>query len=527
MPRLELARRGRQRGRAAPVACAALCTVLCSCAVGPDFHAPSLVPPEGFRAASGAPAAAASPGTPARHAVDVAQWWHALGDAELDALVERALRDNPDLDIALQRLQQARTIELAVTGTALPRIEASAGGARGSGSDLTRGRLPSALGSADRAVPGGAPISQIAGVDAFWELDLFGHLRRQIEAARYDAQAAAAARDAVQIAVIADVVRAYVDLRGQQMQLAVAQQNAQTERRLLEVVETRFERGITNELDATLARRQLATVLAQLPVLRSQVDAQRYALAALLGLFPRDLDAELGVPGPVPLVPDAVAPGLPLELLRRRPDIRAAEWELASATARVGVATADLFPRLGLNAGIGAEGLGQGLHPAQHQSIWSAGYVAYFPLLDFGVLDALAEVADLRAREGLAQYRRTVLHAVQEVDAAIGAFEGQQEGLANLQEAVVASGRAVTLSTERYERGLTDFLNVVDAQRRAYELEGQYVAAQTTQAEQFVALYRALGGGWEQYAGPPRLRTPQPALVAMFRRLLEPSAGLP
>jgi NodT family efflux transporter outer membrane factor (OMF) lipoprotein len=503
--------------------CGALCAALCACAVGPDYHAPVLDAPEGFRAA----APASNRDGAASRAPEISRWWHALGDQQLDALVVRALDGNPDLDVALQRLQQARMIELAVTGTALPRLEAAAGGARGSGSDLTRGRLPSALGAADHTLPGGAPISQIAGADAFWELDIFGHLRRQIEAARYDAQAAAAARDAVQIAVIADVVRAYVDLRGLQMQLAVAQQNARTARSLLDIVEARFERGITNELDATLARRQLATVLAQLPPLRSQVDAQRYALAVLLGLYPRGLDTELDAPGPVPPVPEEIAPGLPLDLLRRRPDVRAAEWQLAGATARIGVATADLFPRLGLNAGIGTEGVGQTLHPDHHQSIWSAGYVAYFPLLDFGVLDAVAEVADLHARETLALYRRTVLHAVQEVDAAISAYQAQQEGLTDLQDAVLASGRAVTLSTQRYERGLTDFLNVVDAQRRAYELEGQFVAAQTASADQFVALYRALGGGWEQYAGPPRLRTPQPALVAMLRRLVDPSAGLP
>ena len=507
---------------------ALLLAAMGGCAVGPDFHEPAPAMPAEFRPSPTATAAGAPPQVAARAAppaVEIARWWHALGDAELDSLVDRALRDNLDLDIALQRLQQARTFELAVTGTALPRLEAASGGAHGTGSDLTRGRMPSALGSADHATSSDIRITQVSGFDALWDIDLFGRLRRQIEAAGYDAQSAAAARDAVQVTVVADVVRAYVNLRGFQMQLAVLRQDGEAARRLVDIVQARFDRGITNELDLTLARRQLATVESELPVLQSQVESTRYALAVLLGRSSRELDAELDAIGIVPSVPEGIAPGLPLDLLRRRPDVREAEWELAADTARIGVATANLFPQLGLNAGAGTQletTTGKG---SSHQSIWSAGYVAYFPLLDFGVLDALADIADLRAREDLARYRLTVLHAVQEVDAGISAYEAQQQRMARLQQALEAARRALELSTQRYDRGLTDFLNVVDAERSAFELEGQVVNAQTSLAEQFVGIYRALGGGWEQYAGPPKIRTPQPALVAMFRRLLNPGDG--
>jgi len=507
----------------------------------PDFLKPGLAPPPpppppGAPSAQGTaptePGAAVYkpviPGpTPAKVAVNVeiASWWHALGDEQLNSLVDRALQANPSLEIALTRLQEARTFEVAVTGFALPRAEAAAGGARGTGSDLTRGRIPGALSSADRPFNSTSRINQINGFDATWDIDLFGRLRRQIEAARYDSQAAAAARDSVQIAVISDVVRAYVDLRGLQLQLAVLQQNVRVAQSLMDLVQARFDRGITNELDVTLARRQLASVQAQVEPLHAQVQAAQYAIAVLLGRFPEDMKQELDAPGLIPPVPEQITPGLPLDLIRRRPDIREAEWDLAGSTARIGIATANLFPQLSLTAGLGHQEQGLGYKPALSQRIWSAGYSAVFPLLDFGTLDAFADIADLQAHEQLVRYKLTVQRAVQELDTAMAGFLAQQDRLRFLGDAVIASQRATSLATERYDRGLTDFLNVVDAQRQEYDLEGQYAFTQMTVDEQFIGVYRALGGGWEQYAGPPAIRTPQPAIVAMFRRLLHPDAG--
>jgi NodT family efflux transporter outer membrane factor (OMF) lipoprotein len=457
--------------------------------------------------------------------VEIARWWHGLGDPELDSLVERALQANPSLEIALTRLQEARTFEVVLTGYALPRLEASSGGGRGTGSDLSRGRAALPLRSADHALSASSKITQVSGFDAVWDIDLFGKFRREIEAARYDAQAAAAARDAVQIAVIADVVRAYVDLRGLQMQLAVLQQNLRAAKDLLDLVQARFDHGITNELDLTLAQRQFSTVQAGVAPLSAQVDAAAYTIAVLLGRFPEDIRQELAQPGMVPQMPARITPGQPLDLIRRRPDIREAEWELAGATARIGVATANLFPQLQLSAALGRESQGFGYTPASGARIWAVGYGAAFPLLDFGTLDALVDVADLQAHELLVNYKHTVQAAVQDVDTAMVSFLAQQDRLASLGDAVAASQRAMTLATERYDRGLTDFLNVVDAQRQEYDLEGQYAFALMTLGEQYVGLYRALGGGWEQFSGPPPIRTPQPAIVAMFRRLLNPSGA--
>jgi NodT family efflux transporter outer membrane factor (OMF) lipoprotein len=492
---------------------------LAGCAVGPDYHEPRLKAPDAFVAASTAPASSATGN--ATPTIETAAWWRALNDAQLNSLIDRAIQANPSLEIALTRLQEARTFEVAITGLALPELEASAGAGRGTGSNLTRGRVSPPLNSATNTA-GLHEINYVGGFDAAWEIDLFGRYRRAIEAARYDTQAAAAARNVVLITVVADVTRAYVDMRGLQLQLAVLRQNIHTAQRSLELVQARFDRGIINELDVTLARRQLATFQSQVSPLASQITAAQYAIAVLVGQFPEDLAKELEKPGLVPQVPEKIDAGIPLDLIRRRPDIREAERQLAGATARIGVATANLFPRVAITAGAGGQGQGLGVTPVVNQSIWSAGVIATWPLLDFGTLDALVDVADLRTHALLVNYKQTVLRAVQEVDTAISGHAAQQDRLRNLGDALAASQRAVSLASQRYDRGLTDYLNVVDAQRQEYDLAAQYASAQMAAAEQFVALYKGLGGGWEKYQSVPPIRQPQPAVVAAFRRVLAP-----
>ncbi len=520
------ARRGARRPWPAAIALAAL--GLAGCAVGPDFHPPAPQVPAAFTApltpAAGA-ASAAADAPPHTAAPDMAHWWRSLGDAQLDKLVEQVLTDSPTIEMALSRLQQARSFEVAVTGAALPQLGVGSGGGHGTGSNLARGgRAPAAVHAADQSAPDVAHITQASGFSAGWDVDLFGRFRREIEAARYDAQAAAAARDAVQVALVADVVRAYFGLRGYQTQVAVLQQNEEAARKLVDLVQARFDRGITNELDLTLARRQYAATVAELAPLTAQVDAARDQIAALLGRFPDDLRAELTAPAMIPPVPERIELGVPIDMLRRRPDIREAEWELGGATARIGVAIGELYPQLSLSAAVGRQraALIGGL-PSATQRIWSIGYSAGMPLLDFGTLDAIVQVADLRAQEQLYRYRQTVVQAFQDVDTSVAAFSAQQERLRSLGDAVVAGQRAMTLASERYDRGLTDFLNVVDAQRQEYQLEAQYAVAQMTVGQQYVAVFQALGGGWEGYEGPPALPLPQPAVLAIFRRMLQPA----
>jgi len=495
---------------------------LTACAVGPNYRTPRIPTPDRYDAAAaptaGGADAAAAP-------IDPSAWWRALGDPELDSLVERAVTGNPDLLVALDRLQAARTYEAAVVGTVLPEAEASAGAGRGTGSDLTRGRAANALRSADNAA-GLQHLNEIGGFDAVWELDIFGRYRREIEAARYDRQATRAARNAVLVTVVADVARAYVDLRGLQVRASVLDSAIATLRESLRIVSIRYERGITNELDVTLATRELATLEAQAAPINAEVRAAEYTIATLLGLYPEDLVKELSAAGLVPAVPAAVDPGVPPELLRRRPDVERAERELAGATARIGIATADLFPSLALTGAIGFQRQSLKGQPVLGQHIWSLGPTAVWPLLDFGALDAQVEIADLETRALLVRYKQTIQEAVREVDTSSALFAAEQQSLDRLGTGLVAGQRAVTLANERYQRGVTDFLNVVDAERQEYDLEEQYAATQVAAAEQFIALYRSLGGGWENYQSLPPIHRPEPAIIAMFERTLSRSNPL-
>ena len=494
-------------------------TLLASCAVGPNYHTPDEHPPADFVAVHGQPSMTAKPTSQAPQApdVDFASWWRSLNDPELDSLVSRAVAANPDAQIALDRLQAARTYEISVVGTVLPTVGASAAAARGTGSDVTRSRASNILYSADNS-SGLKQINEVGGFDAAWQLDVFGKYRREIQAARADAQASLAERNQVLIAVIANVARAYIDMRGLQTRASILHNADTTLQESLRIVRIRYERGITNELDLTLATRELGVLEAQIAPVEAQVSAAQYTIATLLGLYPEDLIKELTPAAMIPSVPAVVQSGLPLDLLRRRPDISQAERELAAYTARIGVATANLFPQLSISGAIGFQRQALG-NPVIGQHIWSAGPSASWSLLDFGALDAQVEIARLRTREQLVNYKRTIQNAVKEVDTTWDAYGAEQERVSKLGDALIASQRAVTLANERYTRGLTDFLNVVDAERQAYDIEEQYSDAQVSVDEQFIALYRSLGGGWEKYQTLPPVHIPQPAIVAAFHRV--------
>jgi NodT family efflux transporter outer membrane factor (OMF) lipoprotein len=518
----------KHRRTAVRTGAAILASALASCAVGPSYRSPKPDVPDRFAAST---ASAQAPGGSAAAAsasvVELATWWKALEDPELDSLVDRAVKNNLDIEVALVRLQQARTYEAEVVGHALPEVDATGGEGRGTGSDLTRGRASDRLRSADNAT-GLKHINTLAGFDAVWELDIFGGYRRAFQAARFSAQAAAQARYGVITAVIADVVRGYIDLRGAQLQLRILRQASDVLRQSLDIVSQRYQRGITNEFDVALATRELDSINAEIAPAEAEVKAAQYMLAVLLGVYPESMVGELEAPGMIPAMPGPVAAGVPLDLLKRRPDIQQAERELAANTARIGVATAQLFPQVAL---VGALGAQQGQIPGSTQQVgqhlWSFGPGAIWPVLDFGAIDAKVDIADLEARRSLATYRESILSAVREVDSAIDSYSAQQARVQNLQGALAAGQRAVDLATARYNRGLTDYLNVVDAERQFYEIEQQDVSAQTAAGEQFVQLYRALGGGWQNYQSVPAIRQPQPAVIAAFRRLLTTDRATP
>jgi NodT family efflux transporter outer membrane factor (OMF) lipoprotein len=495
---------------------------LTACAVGPSYRVPAPEVPASFAAQAGTNFAG-SRAQPGASAVDLAAWWRALHDEELNSLIERAVKSNPDIEIALDRLQQARTYESVVLGHALPAADASAAAGRGTGSDLTRGRAEQGLVSADSS-NGLQHINTIAGFEAAWEIDLFGKYRREFEAARADAEAARAARYEVLTAVVADVVRAYIDLRGFQLRAAILRKAAEVLRESLRIVNIRYERGIINELDAALAARELAALESEIAPVDAEASAAEYTLAVLVGEYPENMVRELGKPELIPTMPAPTAPGAPIDLLLRRPDIQQAERELAASTARIGVATANLFPQVAVIGAIGTQAQGWGTLPGVSKHIWSFGPGAVWPLLDFGALDAQVDIAHLEARASLVNYRKTILNAVRQVDTSVDAYEAERLRMDKLSAAMTAGQRAVDLATARYNRGLTDFLNVVDAERQFYDLQEQYASAQVNQGEQFVQLYKSLGGGWQNYQAVPDIRRPQPAVIAAFRRALERTA---
>ncbi len=487
-----------------------------SCAVGPRYRAPTPDEPATFAAQLNPPASA---GVVAGATPELATWWRSLNDEELNSLVDRAVRSNLDLQIALDRLQQARAYEAVVLGYALPEVDASGAAGRGTGSDLTKGRASQALRSADNGA-GLQHINTIVGFDAVWELDLFGKFRREFQAVRAETDAVRAARYDAMTSVIGNVVRAYVDLRGLQLRAGILLKDGEVLRESLRIVNIRYERGITNELDVALATRELTTLEAQIAPVEAEVKAAQYTIAVLVGEYPENMVQELAKPELIPTMPAPAAPGVPVDVLKRRPDVQEAERELAAATARIGVATADLFPDATVSAAIGSQSQGWGTSPNVGKHIWSFGPGAIWPLLDFGALDAAVEVADYAAQQSLANYRKTILTAVAQVDSSLDAYEAQQYRMEKLSDAMVAGQRAVDLATARYNRGLTDFLNVVDAERQFYDLQEQYAEAQVSQGEQFVQLYKSLGGGWQDYQSVPKIRRPKPAIIAAFRRVI-------
>jgi len=347
-----------------------------------------------------------------------------------------------------------------------------------------------------------------AGFAAAWEIDVFGGLRRAIEAADASAQAVDEARNDVLLVVVSDVARTYAQLRGFQWRSDIAASNIAEQQQSLDLVTTRFKTGIGNELDVAQATRQLATTEAVKGPLDAGAAEARHRLGVLLGGFPAALDDELNQQKALPSVPGHAPTELPSELLRRRPDIRRAERELAAQTARVGVAVAMFFPKFYLTGSFGPQTSDIREMLNSDSLTWSAGPGMRWPLIDFALVGEL-RVQELRAQQALLNYRQVLLVALREVEDAIAAYNGQSDKAVQLERAAEAARAATRLSTIRYQTGLVDYLNVIDALRSQYEIEDAAALAKQQLVENFVQLYRALGGGWERFAKP----LPEPKLI--------------
>jgi NodT family efflux transporter outer membrane factor (OMF) lipoprotein len=502
----------------------AIAAIVGGCSVGPNYHAPQMDMPSKFGAATTQPAASYSAALPSTSPaasqsvsrptqLELSRWWESLNDPELNSLIKRSIVANPDLHIAVNRLQEARENLAVFVGDSLPYVEASAGAGVGSGTNSTKGRVSAPLNAATNT-GGYKEITQVLGFDAAWEVDLFGQLRREVEAQKADSLAALDFRNQVLVTLTGDVAVAYIEVRTLQARVEINKQAIDVQRNTADFARGRFQQGFVSELDADLAERELYAFESTLAPLEAQLAAAKRAVAVLLGEFPEDLGKELDQTAPLPQPPAELPTGLPAELLRRRPDVRLAEYQLIAANAQIGVATANLYPQVFLTAGGGWQGQGLGRTPLLWNGIWSVGPAVRWALFDFGTLDAAVKIEDFHTREVLWNYRKSVIVAVQEVDNALQSYDAERMRLSELEQALTAAQRALTVANGRYKRGIIDFLNVLDAQRQLFALQDQYALSEDQTVTQFIAVCKALGGGWEGSAPPPPPAAPRPAIIA-------------
>ena len=468
-----------------------LSLALAACAVGPDHQRPATTTPNRFARAEIA-AGAASKTTPAP---DLA-FWRDFGDPRLARLVEEALSFNNDLKVALARYDQANALLREARYDRFPTVTASA--------EMSHARLSADQGPGAPGAPGDQRDgeSYSAGINAAWEIDLFGRIHRQVEANRADAAASAVDLQALQVAVAGEVTRTYIELRGLQERLQVARENADNQRKTLRLVDTRLGAGRGTEFDTARARAQLETTQARVPALEAAVAVAIHRLAVLSGRPPDALIAELETAAPLPALPGKLDPGAPGELLRRRPDIAAAEHRLHAATARIGVAIADLFPRFTLGGLIGTQAANTGALFERDSETHLIALGIDWSFLDIGRVRARIAAADADAEGELARYRQTVLLALEDTENALVRYARARTEDAHLERAAADSARAARLARVRFDAGAADLLEVLDAERTQLQAQDAFADARTRSVAGAVGVYKALAGGWPQR--PPR-----------------------
>ena len=458
--------------------------LLAACAVGPDYKPPETDTAQHFDNVD--------PGTFTTEAT-VAQFWTLFEDETLERLVGDALVTNHDLRIALTRVAEARALRGETRLDLAPTVTASAG--------YADQRLADAQLSGTPFVPRDQELYD-AGFDAFWELDFFGRIRRSVEASNAELDAAEASLRDAQVIVTAEVTRTYFELRGQQQQLDVARRNVENQRETLELTNERLEGGQGTELDTSRAQGQLSGTLSSIAPLETAVAQSIHRLGVLTGRKPGALRETLAPSATLPEIPRIAAVGDPAGLLRRRPDIRVAERELAASTARIGVAVADLFPRVSFTGTVdfvadSFDGLGDGGSDAYLIApgiSWAA--------FDLGRVRARIAGSQARADGALLRYEQSVLRALEETENSLVAHARARDRLVHAEQAASANGKAAELARLRFEGGTSDFLQVLDAERSQLEAEDRLAQTRTEAATSLIAVYKSLGGGWENTPMP-------------------------
>ena len=508
---------GRSRGlRTAAAAGAGLLAM--GCAVGPNYHPPKMPTPATYGEASPTPSATSRPATTQVSLVEPGRptwidWWTKFHDPKLDSLIQRALAANYELIIARARVQEARAVERIAESSLYPTIDLSAAALKSRGS------------AAGLGFPYGFPgmdnnVFQI-GFDATYEVDLFGGIRRSIEAAGAVAEATEDERRAVQVTLLGEVARSYIGLRALQRRLAVARANLEDQRRTLDIVRRRMGNGLAANFDVVRARAQVAATESAIPPLEAGIRQTVHTLSVLLGEPPMALSDELASEAPVPPVPPTVPVGLPSELLRRRPDVMRAERALAAATAEQGVATADLFPHflLGGTAGVQSTRTEDLFNQhARSSGFYLAGPAAKWTIFDGGRRWASVDRSKARVWAAAAGYDAAVLQALRDVESSLTAYSHDQVRRDTLMVLAAENQEAVRIARREYEQGLIDLLDVIEVQRNLYAAQDALAQADQAVSSDLVALYKALGGGWEAPgSGPsPRREDTRPASAQLI-----------
>jgi outer membrane protein, multidrug efflux system len=473
-----------------------LLAVPVGCSVGPDFVKPDApVPAQWSQTAGTAKGINTDP-------QELVAWWTAFQEPMLSSLIERSSASNLDLRAAVLRITEARAERQVAAAGLLPSVSANASYSRQRLSDTTStGAIFTSFGNVN--IPGAPHISfpnpynqfQL-GAGASWEIDLFGRVRRSVEAANADLLASVEDQHAVLVSLYGDVARNYIELRGAQLRQGVTQQSLATQSELYDLTRQRQAVGLTTDLDVANAGAQLSSTQALLPELDREVTQDINRLSLLLGREPDALRTELESVRPVPQVPPVLPIGLPADLARRRPDIREAEARLHAATARIGVAVGDLFPKLtlGVSGGVQSQGASDLLK-------WASRFGSLGPTFEIPVFDgsrwATVHVQNVRAQETALDYQRTVLAALHEVENALAAYKADRDRGVSLAAAVAQSRDALGLARQRYSSGVANFIEVLDAERSLQQNQLSLADSTTAVSTDLVAIYRALGGGWD------------------------------
>jgi NodT family efflux transporter outer membrane factor (OMF) lipoprotein len=455
--------------------------LLTGCAVGPDFKSPEAKIPASW---TGSAAESQKPPVNVTEK-NQADWWKVFNDSILTSLIERAVSSNLDLKQAEAQIRKARA-ERGVTAAGIgPELNA--------GGSYERSRTSVSSGSQTEWT---VSDRYQTGFDAIWELDIFGGVRRSIEASDADIQASIESQRDVLVTLTAEVALNYIELRGFQQRIEIARKNLKAQEHSVDLTRQRFQTGFVGGLDVANAEAQVATTTAQIPALEASVRQSIHRLSILLGMEPAALIQELSPASSIPGTPPLVPAGVPSDLLRRRPDIRKAEARIHVSTARIGVAEADLYPQFTLTGSVAIEARNPGPSFSWSNRIWSFGPSARLPIFNMGRIRSNIKLQEALNEQELITYQQTVLTALREVEDALIASDKEQERREALVKAVDANRKAVELATMLYTQGETDFLNVLEAQRALYITEDALAGSTQTLSTQLVALYKALGGGW-------------------------------